>query len=223
MMGAPEPRDEIRKAIAEGTAAVDRARQNYRLQATTDEDGPRMRAWKRGERSAGPVELPAGYEPVAGMLAHIVAFEAAGRWIAAAAGLARLREHYDTFRPAELPADEQTWPAFVAKHLPFGLGRTNQLIGRMVHRGGLLLCTRCGTQARCACICGVPYVPERRAMTADPADAPTAIERATAAIAANPTKSNRAIAAEIGVSFETVRRARAAAKAAAANVSRDVS
>jgi len=42
----------------------------------------------------------------------------------------------------------------------------------------------------------------------EPAKAETALDRAMAAIAASPEKSNRAIAAEIGVGLETVRRAR---------------
>jgi hypothetical protein len=54
-------------------------------------------------------------------------------------------------------------------------------------------CTQCGTEA--ACDCNAPYVPAR--------------ERAAAAIVATPEKSNRAIAAEIGVSDKTVAAARA--------------
>jgi hypothetical protein len=57
-------------------------------------------------------------------------------------------------------------------------------------------CTACGATADAACECGVAYVP--------------AGVRAAKAIADNPEKSNRAIAAEIGVSEPTVRRARGA-------------
>jgi hypothetical protein len=71
-------------------------------------------------------------------------------------------------------------------------------------------CSACGAEANASCTCGVPYVP--KAM------------RAAVAIAADPTKSNRAIADEIGVSEPTVRRAREAGAshdAAATHIGRD--
>jgi hypothetical protein len=52
---------------------------------------------------------------------------------------------------------------------------------------------------------------------AKPNKEPRAIDRAAAAIAANPEKSNWAIAAEIGVGLETVRRARKQSENAEAN------
>jgi hypothetical protein len=57
-----------------------------------------------------------------------------------------------------------------------------------------LSCSSCGASASAACSCGVAYVPAR--------------EYAARAIAANPDKSNRAIAAETRMPLETVRRAR---------------
>jgi hypothetical protein len=57
-----------------------------------------------------------------------------------------------------------------------------------------LSCTECGAEAHASCNCGKPYVPAK--------------QRAAEAIAANPLRSNRAIAEEIGVSDETVNRAR---------------
>lgn len=57
-----------------------------------------------------------------------------------------------------------------------------------------LACSACGAEAEATCNCGVPYVP--------------ASTRARRAIEAAPEKSNRAIAEEIGVSYETVRQAR---------------
>jgi hypothetical protein len=57
-------------------------------------------------------------------------------------------------------------------------------------------CQNCGAAARAACNCGVAYVP--------------AGERAAAAVAANPEKSDRAIAEEIGTSHTTVQNARKA-------------
>jgi hypothetical protein len=56
-----------------------------------------------------------------------------------------------------------------------------------------LSCTACGAEANASCDCGKPYV---------------AMEKARAAVIANPEKSDRAIAAEIGVSHPTVAKAR---------------
>src|SRR5262245_51212378 len=55
-------------------------------------------------------------------------------------------------------------------------------------------CSACGASATASCDCNVPYVP--------------AGTRAAAAVAANPDKSDRAIAAELGVGRMTVQRAR---------------
>lgn len=57
-----------------------------------------------------------------------------------------------------------------------------------------LSCTGCGAEANASCNCGKPYVPKK--------------QRAIDAIKANPEKSDRAIAADIGVSPETVHKAR---------------
>jgi hypothetical protein len=59
-----------------------------------------------------------------------------------------------------------------------------------------IFCSDCGACADAACNCGAPYMP--------------AGQRAMKAIEANPEKSDRAIAAEIGVGKETVRRTRKA-------------
>jgi hypothetical protein len=55
-------------------------------------------------------------------------------------------------------------------------------------------CSSCGAEAEASCDCGVPYLP--------------AGDRAAKAVAANPEMSNRAIAAQIGVSDKTVASAR---------------
>src|SRR5262249_2521660 len=55
-------------------------------------------------------------------------------------------------------------------------------------------CSSCGAEGIAACDCGAPYLP--------------ASARAAKAVAANPEKSDRALAAEIGVGSNTVRRAR---------------
>jgi hypothetical protein len=57
-----------------------------------------------------------------------------------------------------------------------------------------LVCAECGAPGEGSCHCGAPYV------------APG--QRAAEAIKANPSKSDRAIAAEIGVHKNTVARAR---------------
>lgn len=57
-----------------------------------------------------------------------------------------------------------------------------------------LECSTCGAEGSGSCDCGASYVPAR--------------ERARAAIAANPGLSDRAIAAEIGTSHQTIMRAR---------------
>lgn len=57
-----------------------------------------------------------------------------------------------------------------------------------------LSCSACGAEANASCDCGKPYVPAR--------------QRARQAVEANPQKSDRAIAADLGVSPDTVGRAR---------------
>ena len=57
-----------------------------------------------------------------------------------------------------------------------------------------MVCTGCGVETNANCNCGVAYTPK--------------IVRAAEAIRANPGKSDRAIAAELGVSQPTVSRAR---------------
>ena len=59
---------------------------------------------------------------------------------------------------------------------------------------GELICTKCGAGAKASCDCGAEYVP--------------AGKLAAQAVAANPAKSDRAIAAELGVNNATVSRAR---------------
>jgi len=59
-----------------------------------------------------------------------------------------------------------------------------------------MICTGCGAEANASCNCGKAYMP--------------ASVRASEAIAANPDKSDRAIAEELGVSPTTVGKARGA-------------
>jgi hypothetical protein len=58
-----------------------------------------------------------------------------------------------------------------------------------------MVCTGCGSEANASCNCGVSYVAKS--------------VRAAEAIKANPGKSDRAIAADIGISHPTVAKARA--------------
>jgi hypothetical protein len=59
-----------------------------------------------------------------------------------------------------------------------------------------LLCSECGAEVKAACSCNAPYIP--------------AGTKAMKAIAANPEKSDRAIAADLGISQPTVSKARKA-------------
>jgi len=156
------------------------------------------------------------------LIEHAVAFELAGRHITAAAALAKLRERHAALSPTDFAVDEQTWADFARKRVPLSPARIDELIGRMVHRGGMLRCTKCGAGSLCACGCGVPYVAEQSAWAAPIAKVPTALERAAAAISAHPEQSNRAIAKEIVVSAQTVKRARAQLAVTGSDVAPDV-
>jgi hypothetical protein len=57
-----------------------------------------------------------------------------------------------------------------------------------------LQCSACGAETHAKCNCGKPYLPK--------------LQRAAEAVAAHPEKSDRAIAADIGVSHTTVQQAR---------------
>lgn len=71
--------------------------------------------------------------------------------------------------------------------------RAQTVIPMMVQQ---MVCTGCGAEANASCSCGKPYVPKK--------------QRAAEAIAANPRKSNVAIAEELGIDEKTVRKARQA-------------
>jgi hypothetical protein len=151
------------------------------------------------------------------MVEHIVKAESRGRSMLAAFGLARLREFHEGTNPSE------PWADFARKNIPLGRDRVEELMGSMVHRNNLIRCVKCGTAAKCPCGCGVPYVSDHPWANPDPLTKKSALERAAEAVAAHPDKSNRAIAAEIGVSFETVRKARSTPKAAGAELSVELS
>ena len=209
--------DAARKAAAEGHAIVQRARDDYALTDTDDGDGPVLQAWMEGGGPAAPALAPLS-DLMLQIIASVVASERTGRGIVAAVALAALRTRYDALDRRELPADEQSWDGFAAKHVPLPPARVAELIGRMAHAGGIIRCSRCSAKSKTECGCGAPYVGVHRwAMPVGPAPERkpdgkltllTALDRAMAAITAHPAKSNRSIAAEIGVAEPTVRRAR---------------
>jgi hypothetical protein len=231
MSSSDPPRDPTRdalaaayKAIAEGEAIVERARETFDLpKSSGDGDGPLTRAWRRGKfpprtPQATLTETSEHQPSLVEMAERVVAFERSGRWIAAAMGLAVLRRRYEELDREDLPTDQRTWADFVEKHLQslVPAERVNDLLGRMLHRNSMLRCVKCGAEARCECSCGRPYVGENQGWAmgvqptpiSEPAKAPTALDRALAAIEADPDRSDRAIAAEIGVDHKTVAKAR---------------
>jgi hypothetical protein len=154
-----------------------------------------------------PEIVPDGVTTLSTKIANVIDAERRGRTIIAGLGLAVIRE--------QIGLDTRAWQVFVERHFPFGLARADELLGRMVHRKSMLRCARCRAEVVCPCGCGMPYQSDHpfTAEPVEPAPEPpplmSAGERAKIAIAADPTKSNRLIAKEIGVTERTVRRARA--------------
>jgi hypothetical protein len=153
-------------------------------------------------------------------IAHIQESVRCNRLAAAGLGLIELRRWHEA-------AQAGTWFEFVAAQLPtIAPADIDRLVGKVLFRGGALQCTGCGTRAVCQCGCGAPYVVDHPWAAPAPAPAPapevSAFDRAVAAVRAAPEKSNRALAAEIGVSAQTVKRARAALAATPDDVAPDV-
>jgi hypothetical protein len=188
-------RQEARANVIAGQAALDRAREELAHVTAT--------------RPITPPAVPSDAIPVdntAEIIAYVKEQEAKGRHLAAALGLATLRERV---------ADATAWRAFIQMNFPFSPARVQALLGFMVHRNAMYRCRDCGKPVVCECGCGAPLLPERLSpvvtvITEPPTveEPPTALERAVAAVAANPSKSNVLIAKEIGVNERTVRRAR---------------
>jgi len=182
--------------------------------AAAVDDGLLTRAWKQLDLSAQP-SPSAMAAPLTEMINHIIDYERAGRRVAVGLGLTRLRQHYECLDPEDLPPDEQSWEAFAGKHLPLPQVRIAELIGKMVHHGGLLRCTKCSARTKSECGCGAPYVGEHHwAMPVDKvkpnnkSSKDSALDRALVAITTHPEKSNRALAAEIGCDDKTIAKAR---------------
>ena len=154
------------RLVAEGLAIVKRAQQDGKLTEVAG-DGPLMQGWRRGERRRRSLlteGAPAGVPSMLDQIHNALAYERAGRSIPAGLTLAVLRNWFESFEPAGLPPDENTWPKFAGKRIPLPPERINQLLGEVARRGGLLRCKHCGTAALCSCPCGAPYLPERWAM-----------------------------------------------------------
>jgi hypothetical protein len=208
---ADEIIDATKAAIADGEARVQRAL----------DDLPR-----RKEPPPAPPPPPRAAEEDDGgavmsvdqHIAHIRECAGRNRWATAGFGLIELRKWYEASDPTAFADDERTWPAFIAKRLPsIAPTEIDRLIGKVQYHGGALQCTRCGAEAVCHCGCGALYAVQHPWAAPPPAPAPkvSALERAAAAILAAPEKSDRAIAAEIGVGHQTVGRARRCLKAPA--------
>jgi hypothetical protein len=131
---------------------------------------------------------------IADLVANVIKMQRAGREIAAGLGLATLRNR--------MPAGD--WPRFLAEHFP-STEAAEKALGRVVYRNGIARCRRCSAEIVCPCGCGAPYV--SAGVSREPTGA-RALERAMAAIEANPGLSDRAISKQIGVSHQTVMRAR---------------
>lgn len=136
------------------------------------------------------------------MVQAVVEAERCGRWVTAALGLARLHERHEA-------DDDRTddWDTYAARSIPLPPERLRELLGKMLHGRR---CLRCGSY------------PHAKALTAQAVPPKvTAVDRASAAIAASPDASNRAVAKAIGVSEHTVRLARRLARDTRENLAED--
>jgi hypothetical protein len=195
---------EIRHAVAQGETIVEQTQQTLQRQ--------------RAAAAPRKVITPS----FTALIDAITSYERAGRRAAAALALTRLRQDHEELN-SFLSADEQGWADFVRKRLPLSPERVDELIGGMVFRKGLMHCVKCQVTAIAACGCGTSYVGSHPWAAAPAATIKiSATERAAVAIRARPGWSDRAIAAEIGVSNQTVRRARAFLAANAEDVTVDV-
>jgi hypothetical protein len=200
--------DAARGALAEGELLVQRAVGDLRPRRESA-----SLAWPA--RAADPV-----VRSIEQRVAQALACVRRDRWPAAGLALTELRQWYEASDPAAFAEGERTWSGFTAKRLAIAPAEIERLIGDVQYRGSVLQCSGCGAHAVCRCGCGVPYVVEHpwAAPAPEPPPAPSALDRATAAILATPEKSDRAIAAAIGVSNQTVSRARRRMKAAERDV-----
>jgi hypothetical protein len=204
--------DAVKRAAAEGELIVQQAREDYGLAASDDSDSPMMQRWLQRGAAPAPPPSPLNAALIEMIRVCIVESERAGRYATAGVALKRLQEHCEAYQVRELPPDEQDWQAIAAKYVPLPAARIAELIGRVSRGSGRLLrCAKCGAGLHPRCACGAPYGGDARPVEAPPlapTSAATALDRAIAAVTAHPEKSTRALAAEIGVSHQTVKRAR---------------
>lgn len=212
--------EQIRQAIVDGERIIQQARVDYGFNDGGDKDhGPMMRRWLDGRALSRPA--PSTGQELIAIVETIMRYDRAGRSIAVSLGLARLRARHEA-SCSELPVELQSWDDFVANHIPLPATRVNELIGRIVHSGEMR-CTSCGVKTFSRCGCAAPYIGAHRwamqlkepAPTTPREKASPAFDHALAAVTAHPEKSNRALAAEIGVAEPTVRRARRQLEASA--------
>ena len=190
----------MRAAVVDGEAIIERARQDHGLNRPLDDDGPWTGAWKQQrDLSAEP---PPSTTPTE-MVGHIETMNAQAVVLRPVWGW---RGYGSTTRISTrgicCPMNR------AGKHSPASIYRC-QRSGLPNYEAGASWRAaplhKVRHQIEMRVWCGAPYVGEHRwASPVVPAMAkstkePSALDRAAAAIAANPEKSNRALAAEIGV------------------------
>jgi hypothetical protein len=192
-MNTVDPRDAIRRNLAEGEAIVERAFSDYGIRSPR---GPTLEYVPSPPRPSVFNSEPPPSPAVPRMIEAANDLASCGcRPIALALIVTRIRQRFVEFEAAgELPEGERTWPAFVTRHLPrIGLARANEMVRRVT----------------------------RQSVEEASATPMTALDRALAAITTSPEMSNRAIAKQIQVDEGTVRSARKKLREAATDSARD--
>lgn len=159
------------------------------------------------ETLGGFVQVPPQKPIRDGLIASAIAAMKSSRPIAAGLVFIQLRQSFGL---------DRDWREYI-EAVPLELEEVERLIGQVAFRNAMAGCAKCGTQVRCPCQCGAPYRPEKpwadepdtepETVATKPPASPK-LDRAIAAIKADPSKSNVLIAKEIGVTEITVRRAR---------------
>lgn len=214
---------EARQAVEVGEQITERARRDFAMSELDgdNDEGPMLRKWRARNSGIPPRTSPAALVDHE-LINNIIAYLQAGRRISAAMAMVTLRNRYEMLEPFELPADERSWETFATKHVPLPPELVRELLGRAIHSGDRISCVKCGATSKAVCGCGAPYVGEHRWADPAPIKTETKLVRAAAALARDPRKSDRAIAVEIGVSHQTVKRAREKLAQAAGDVPADV-
>lgn len=107
--------------------------------------------------------LPAHWQLIALFITSARDYVREDKKIMAGLVLAKLRLIHEALGSKLFPAGERTWQGFVEEHFAeIGYERVQALIGQVVHRGGILKCTKCEAEAVCRCGCGVAYLPQNQ-------------------------------------------------------------